>query len=69
MTIIRTLGLVLDAEAVAQGQPDTTILDVHTPAEFESAHIPGSHNVPLDPLPEHATERASTIGGPLGLVC
>ena len=72
MTITRTLELVMDAEAVAQlqqGQPDTTILDVRTPAEFESAHIPGSYNVPLDLLPEHTTEIAATIGGPLVLVC
>lgn len=72
MTITRTPDQILDARAVAQlqdGQPDTTILDVRTPAEFESAHIPGSYNVPLDLLPEHATELASTIGGPLVLVC
>lgn len=72
MTITRTPDRILDTEAVArlqEGQPDTTILDVRTPAEFESAHIPGSYNVPLDLLPEHATELASTIGGPLVLVC
>jgi len=32
------------------------ILDVHTPAEFETAHIPGSYNVPLDLLREHRDE-------------
>ena len=32
------------------------ILDVRTPAEFETAHIPGSYNVPLDLLREHRTE-------------
>lgn len=68
----QTPDRILDAEAVAklqQEQPDTSILDVRTPAEFESAHIPGSYNVPLDLLPEHATELASTLGGPLVLVC
>jgi rhodanese-related sulfurtransferase len=32
------------------------ILDVRTPAEFETAHIRGSHNVPLDVLDKHASE-------------
>ncbi len=29
------------------------LLDVRTPAEFETAHIPGSYNVPLHLLREH----------------
>lgn len=44
------------------------ILDVRTPAEFESSHIEGSYNVPLDTLREHATELAQ-IHGPVVLVC
>jgi rhodanese-related sulfurtransferase len=32
------------------------ILDVRTPAEFETAHIRGSHNVPLDVLDKHGSE-------------
>ena len=48
---------------------DVTIIDVRTPAEFESAHIPGSYNVPLDLLAEHAGELASAVGGPVVLVC
>jgi rhodanese-related sulfurtransferase len=32
------------------------ILDVRTPAEFETAHIRGSYNVPLDVLDEHGSE-------------
>lgn len=32
------------------------ILDVRTPAEFETAHIPGSYNVPLDLLREHRND-------------
>lgn len=48
---------------------DVTVLDVRTPAEFESAHIPGSYNVPLDLLPEHTTELSAAVGGPVVLVC
>lgn len=32
------------------------ILDVRTPAEFETAHIRGSRNVPLDVLDKHGSE-------------
>ncbi|GAB2864663.1 rhodanese-like domain-containing protein [Actinocorallia aurea] len=46
------------------------LLDVRTPAEFESAHIPGSVNVPLDALPSalaSVTEQAA--GRTVVLVC
>lgn len=45
-----------------------TLVDVRTPAEFGSIHIPGSYNVPLDQLTEHRAEFAS-VGGPIVLVC
>ena len=32
------------------------LLDVRTAGEFETAHIPGSYNVPLDQLGEHRDE-------------
>ena len=40
--------------------PTIRILDVRTGGEFESAHIPGAYNVPLDTLGEHAREFANT---------
>jgi rhodanese-related sulfurtransferase len=63
---------VLDVETVRDlvaRQAPVTILDVRTPAEFEAARIPGSYNVPLDQLPEHARDLASAIGEPVVLVC
>lgn len=30
---------------------DYTIIDVRTPGEYASGHLPGAHNVPLDQLP------------------
>ncbi len=51
-----------------QSAPDTRILDVRTGGEFESVHIPGSYNVPLDTLAEHAHELAH-IEEPVVLVC
>lgn len=37
------------------------IIDVRTPAEFETAHIAGSHNVPLDVLDKHSGEVARRL--------
>jgi rhodanese-related sulfurtransferase len=45
------------------------VLDVRTPAEFESVHIPGSYNVPLDTLREHRTELHRHIEDDVVLVC
>lgn len=39
------------------------IVDVRTPAEFETSHIPGSYNVPLDVLDEHSREIVQLLGG------
>jgi rhodanese-related sulfurtransferase len=44
------------------------LVDVRTPGEFESAHIPGSYNVPLDTLDEHGAELRH-VAGPVVLVC
>jgi rhodanese-related sulfurtransferase len=37
------------------------ILDVRTPAEFETAHIDGSYNVPLDVLDDRGSEVAQQL--------
>jgi rhodanese-related sulfurtransferase len=39
-----------------EGDVPTTVIDVRTPAEFETAHIRGSYNVPLPLLKEHTEE-------------
>lgn len=48
--------------------PDIRILDVRTGGEFETLHIPGSYNVPLGTLGEHARDLAS-VEHPVVLVC
>jgi rhodanese-related sulfurtransferase len=48
---------------------DVRVLDVRTPAEFESAHIPGAYNVPLDTLAEHAADLERHVDEPVVLVC
>ncbi|MBQ1034405.1 rhodanese-like domain-containing protein [Micromonospora sp. SD19] len=45
------------------------VLDVRTPAEFETAHIPGSYNVPLDLLKEHRRELRDQLDEDVVLVC
>jgi len=51
-----------------QEDPHTRVLDVRTGAEFESVHIPGSFNVPLDMLAEHVRDVAE-LEHPVVLVC
>lgn len=48
---------------------DLLILDVRTPAEFESAHIAGSYNVPLDTLKEHRDQVSAHLEQDVVLVC
>jgi rhodanese-related sulfurtransferase len=51
-------------------QPDAvTVLDVRTPAEFETVHIRGSYNVPLNLLDEHAEQFAARLDRDIVLVC
>jgi rhodanese-related sulfurtransferase len=45
------------------------LLDVRTPGEFETAHIPGSYNVPLDTLREHRDELRRHLEEDVVLVC
>ncbi len=48
--------------------PAVRILDVRTGGEFETVHIPGSYNVPLDTLGEHVRDLAD-VSHPVVLVC
>lgn len=45
------------------------LLDVRTPGEFETAHIAGSYNVPLDLLREHRDEILTHLDDHVVLVC
>ncbi len=49
--------------------PDVRLLDVRTPAEYETVHIWGAYNVPLDLLGEHGPEIRATIAEPVVLIC
>lgn len=45
------------------------LLDVRTPGEFRTAHIPGSYNVPLDTLREHRGELLHHLDEDVILIC
>ncbi|MES9538547.1 MULTISPECIES: rhodanese-like domain-containing protein [unclassified Actinomadura] len=45
------------------------LIDVRTPGEFETGHIPGSYNVPLDLLREHRAELRAHLDEQVVLVC
>lgn len=45
------------------------VLDVRTPGEFETVHIPGAYNVPLDLLREHRDEICGHLTEEVVLVC
>lgn len=45
------------------------LIDVRTPAEFETVHIPGAYNVPLDLLREHRDEIAKHLDENVVLIC
>jgi rhodanese-related sulfurtransferase len=63
---------VLSAEVLAEllrQRPDIRLLDVRTPGEFESVHIRGAYNVPLDTLGEHGAEIRATVSEPVVLIC
>lgn len=50
-------------------QPHTLVLDVRSPGEFETAHIEGAVNIPVDRLDPHLRDIVAGAGGTLVLVC
>lgn len=52
-----------------RSRPEVRLLDVRTPGEYETAHVPGAYNVPLDTLGEHADEIRATVAEPVVLIC
>lgn len=75
MTNTTTIDLpdtdMIDASQLRQliaEDPAIRILDVRSGGEFDSVHIEGSYNVPLDTLGEHARDLAD-VEHPVVLVC
>jgi rhodanese-related sulfurtransferase len=62
----------LDAAALEEwlaGPDRPRLLDVRSAAEFTSAHIPGSYNVPLGVLREHRDELRDHLDEDVVLIC
>lgn len=57
------------AEWIADDPDSVTVVDVRSPAEFTTAHITGSYNVPLEFLGEHAAQFAARLDRHVVLVC
>ncbi|GAA4779077.1 rhodanese-like domain-containing protein [Streptomyces sanyensis] len=54
---------------LTEGGRGPRVLDVRTPGEFRTVHIPGSYNVPLDTLREHRAELLDHLDEDVVLVC
>lgn len=67
-----TVALSVDvatARAMMANNPDILIVDVRTPAEFETAHVAGSINLPLDQVDAHLERIVNDAGGRILLMC
>lgn len=64
---VQSVG-VPETQALLQ-QPNTLVLDVRSPGEFQGAHIDGAVNLPVDQLNPHLRDIVSGAGGTLVLVC
>ena len=59
----------VDLQGMLNSAKPPRILDVRTPGEFETSHIAGAYNVPLDLLKEHRDEILSHLDDEVVLVC
>jgi rhodanese-related sulfurtransferase len=58
-----------DLDQLINSPTPPRVLDVRTPGEFETAHIAGAYNVPLDLLREHRDEIVTHLDEDVVLVC
>ena len=58
-----------ELERLLRERPEIRLLDVRTPGEYETAHILGAYNVPLDTLGEHARDIQAHVEEPVVLIC
>ncbi|WP_099039317.1 rhodanese-like domain-containing protein [Mycobacterium neglectum] len=68
MTMTATIDSQYLRDLLGSARPPR-VLDVRTPGEFETAHIAGAYNVPLDLLREHRDEIIKHLDEDVVLVC
>lgn len=66
---LRPLLRPADVAELVRGQTNVRLLDVRSPGEYETVHIGGAYNVPLDTLGKHAREIRENVAVPIVLVC
>ena len=61
----------IDPRSLHDRLDDVEIIDVRTPGEFESVHVPTSKNLPLDELEDHVAQVHAAVdeGREVVLVC
>ena len=69
MTALSSTSDVRRVRELRTVRPRTRVIDVRTPGEFDAAHIPGSHTVPLDLLRDSRDRITAEHGDPVVLVC
>lgn len=52
-----------------QENPDIRMIDVRSQVEYESVHIAGSYNIPMDSLTEHGPQICENLRDPVVFVC
>jgi rhodanese-related sulfurtransferase len=58
-----------DLRSLLDSPTPPRVVDVRTPGEFQTVHLPGAYNVPLDLLREHRDEIVSHVDQDVVLVC
>lgn len=58
-----------DLRSLLDSPTPPRVIDVRTPGEFQTVHLPGAYNVPLDLLREHRDEIVSQVDQDVVLVC
>lgn len=58
-----------EVRVLSVANPDVLLVDVRTPGEYQTVHIEGSVNLPLDQVDAHLRRIVDDAGGRLVLVC
>lgn len=66
---LKRLGMVSAETARVHLKKGALLVDVRSPGEFRSAHLPGAVNIPLDSIPEGIRRRAPDKGRAVLLHC
>jgi rhodanese-related sulfurtransferase len=58
-----------ELSAALRSEHPPLVLDVRTPEEFASGHVPGARNVPIDELAAHTGELSAYQAQPVVVYC